>query len=1063
MSGNASGANVSSLDGRAANPAVIEEDYCLYAMQRFRQAWLQEGHFAPAALRHYGVRGDVTLVRSLLQSRSFGATFGTFFLGDLRELAPPPPPVCPPATANGPAAAVDAGLNGDYDTPLGAILLGPMADPARRAAAPPEEQQRLHEELARGSVLVGHTPEWNKAMSGIVTVANWVTVEQRARAAAQLEAAAFFGLKAVQVPLPMLVSGCWQAAAGDLDWAPTQPSAATTAAAVGPAEYAERNWAMLAEVAETLARYIRGCDVKPAVWVRCDASYPLQRRQFHALWSLVLNGARRDPATGVVLGPNPVTAATACDVTRGETIGVLCPLLHFSAAQALGSFSSEWLGEDVVAFEVPSAECMLRQLTAQQQHGQGQQGQEQHPSARHNSSSGGGAIHCDPNETSTHDYDYGYDKSLAASPEPEYPGAENSLSNMLRYGGGGAEAEEEQSLYSYPALDGGSLTAHPAEVETSPPDTPYGRSPAAAEELRRAARVKAGSGNLWHLPADLLSGTASRWAGHYPARISLVTFVIELMRRRAMPIFDNFFFDHYAIMNYLFFTSVADSIRNAFIGYEDVLQLPLQPLGHQLSSGVYEVFERDASKYSQYREALYAYTLDWVSAANPGTSRHGRRCSAFVRDLPPPYGSGKCDGGDDSNNTMYVALLGCGRGPLIDEILSAASSLGVRVRLFAIEKNAPAAAFTALRWRCDPEWQHLAEAFGHRLTVTVADGRTVYDRRAELDLPADFGLCDVVVSELLGSFADNELSPECIEGFVAQLVKFQTDGAAAGLAVNPSLVCIPQSYTAWAAPVHSQRLEAAVAEAAVKGLTVRPEHCDDRHRAVFHSVFVTNMSRALTLAPPQVCWSFSHSWDESGRPAANGVAPPPSAFKSAAVKPRRKTSDGGDGASFERRARLTFAVPPQGRCSGFAGYFSAVLYTPRNLGARVRSPVAVHDGPASRAITIATAPVFSSRAMVDDRTAEMYSWFPCFFPLDPAAAADLPADDNFVAATVAGATPPAAVQSKSGTVEIRLDIERRVDAEAKRVWHTWRADLGGSGRAPPPISNENGWASSILF
>lgn len=39
-------------------------------------------------------------------------------------------------------------------------------------------------------------------------------------------------------------------------------------------------------------------------------------------------------------------------------------------------------------------------------------------------------------------------------------------------------------------------------------------------------------------------------------------------------------------------------------GYEDYLQTPLQPLGDNLESQVYETFEKDPVKYKDYGRAL---------------------------------------------------------------------------------------------------------------------------------------------------------------------------------------------------------------------------------------------------------------------------------------------------------------------------------------------------------------------------------------------------------------------------------------------------------------------------
>ena len=52
---------------------------------------------------------------------------------------------------------------------------------------------------------------------------------------------------------------------------------------------------------------------------------------------------------------------------------------------------------------------------------------------------------------------------------------------------------------------------------------------------------------------------------------------------------------------------------------------------------------------------------------------------------------------------------------------------------------------------------------------------------------------DILVSELLGSFGDNELSPECLDG-AQKFLRF------------PHGVSIPYEYTSWVAPVSSSKL-----------------------------------------------------------------------------------------------------------------------------------------------------------------------------------------------------------------------------------------------------------------
>lgn len=50
----------------------------------------------------------------------------------------------------------------------------------------------------------------------------------------------------------------------------------------------------------------------------------------------------------------------------------------------------------------------------------------------------------------------------------------------------------------------------------------------------------------------------------------------------------------------------ADSYSEFSRGYEDYLQVPLQPLSDNLESNTYEVFEKDPIKYTEYKNAMEA-------------------------------------------------------------------------------------------------------------------------------------------------------------------------------------------------------------------------------------------------------------------------------------------------------------------------------------------------------------------------------------------------------------------------------------------------------------------------
>ena len=78
--------------------------------------------------------------------------------------------------------------------------------------------------------------------------------------------------------------------------------------------------------------------------------------------------------------------------------------------------------------------------------------------------------------------------------------------------------------------------------------------------------------------------------------------------------------------------------------YQDYLQAPLQPLHDNLENSTYEVFERDAVKYSLYQTAI----------------------TAALRDLSRRDGQGK-------GERVGVWVVGAGRGPLVSAVLAGRS------------------------------------------------------------------------------------------------------------------------------------------------------------------------------------------------------------------------------------------------------------------------------------------------------------------------------------------------------------------------------------------------------
>lgn len=72
---------------------------------------------------------------------------------------------------------------------------------------------------------------------------------------------------------------------------------------------------------------------------------------------------------------------------------------------------------------------------------------------------------------------------------------------------------------------------------------------------------------------------------------------------------------------------------------------------------------------------------------------------------------------------------------------------------------------------------------------------------------------DILVSELLGSFGDNELSPECLDGamrFMKRMLPLKHDDVVSADRGVAEGISIPTSYTAHLAPLSSSKLHGEV-------------------------------------------------------------------------------------------------------------------------------------------------------------------------------------------------------------------------------------------------------------
>ncbi|KMZ69194.1 hypothetical protein ZOSMA_21G00480 [Zostera marina] len=214
---------------------------------------------------------------------------------------------------------------------------------------------------------------------------------------------------------------------------------------------------------------------------------------------------------------------------------------------------------------------------------------------------------------------------------------------------------------------------------------------------------------------------------------------------------------------------------------------------------------------------------------------------------------------DKANETIIVVMVvGAGRGPLVKVSLQAAEETGRKLKIYAVEKN-PNAVVTL---HC------LVRQEGWEKSVTIVSS----DMRC-WDAPEK---ADVLVSELLGSFGDNELSPECLDGAQRFL---KEDG-----------ISIPSSYTSFIQPVIASKLYNDV-----------KTHNDLSH---FETAYVVKLHRVARLAPAQAVFTFKHP----------------------NFTPTK---------SNQRYKKLCFELPADTGSAivhGFAGYFDATLYKDVHLG-----------------------------------------------------------------------------------------------------------------------------------
>jgi protein arginine N-methyltransferase 5 len=474
--------------------------------------------------------------------------------------------------------------------------------------------------------------------------------------------------------------------------------------------------------------------------------------------------------------------------------------------------------------------------------------------------------------------------------------------------------------------------------------------------------------------------------------------------------------------------------------YHDFLQAPLQPLMDNLESQTYETFERDPVKYKEYEDAVFA-ALVQLAAAEAGerlerdavgatgelptgerasSAPTGERASSAPPTLSPraaadaraakrpcrrrePPGDGAPGGvpvppapsgpgsslpfwyaraeATDPPRAPVVMVVGAGRGPLVRASLRASERAQRAVRIIAVEKN-PNAVVTLRAMRRELGWD--------KRGVEIVAG----DMRA---CASPCEKADILVSELLGSFGDNELSPECLDG--------------AQRFLKPGGVSIPCQYTSFLAPVMSAKLwnEAGATKDGLDG---------------YDTGYVVKMHNFETLAPARPLFTFEHP-----------------------VRLHPSSSDANASNANAHNARyraLRFRVRRATLVHGFAGYFEAPLFcagpgrkcltfaaTAGTAPAETAGEREARLGPAAGASwnrgRILSRQECNGFLSINPATFSegMFSWFPLFLPLRRP------------------------FYARAGeTVEVH--VWRR--ATAQKVWYEWAV----AAPVASPVQNVNG-------
>ncbi|QID84308.1 histone synthetic lethal [Saccharomyces pastorianus] len=329
--------------------------------------------------------------------------------------------------------------------------------------------------------------------------------------------------------------------------------------------------------------------------------------------------------------------------------------------------------------------------------------------------------------------------------------------------------------------------------------------------------------------------------------------------------------------------------RQLMLQEESRIMPPLKPHSDTLLNSTYLTFEKDLVKYDLYESAILEALQDLSSRAT------------FKRPL-------------------VVLVAGAGRGPLVDRTFKTLSMLSLenRVSIIAIEKNPQA--YLYLQKRNFDYWDNKVELIKEDMTKWQTNEPP--ERRVQVDL---------CISELLGSFGCNELSPECLWS----IEKYHS---------RNDTVFIPRSYSSYIAPVSSPLFYQKLSKV---------------NRSLESPWVVHRVPYCILSSKINEVWRFEHPMFE---------------------KDVDQVEDGDDTVRFSQSSLSEFKMKHRGEIHGFIGFFTVTLY----------NDIFLSTLPDDSTVRLKSNEESSKCARQDedlqlikrcDHTPNMTSWSPIIFPL----------------------------------------------------------------------------------